>query len=230
MILRGCSSATRRKQCHGRVYYKDTRHQIVPVQVQGQTETDILSNMKLAAVCCSARKNSLRLKKQQKLNKITDMPSEKMRYTRRCMEDKPLTYIEQTPLKKEIELVFSKLNIDEDCDTIADLLLPYQENMCRYLISGNYADAVTILLKVLESLTYHFVEDEHYVYFDDLYAPDYVCEDMIKKIIDTIKSGKLPEVELRRLKEGLEKLKHSEAYKDYGTPYALYVWEKFEKS
>ena len=41
---------------HGRVYYKDTRHQIVPVQVQGQTETDILSNMKLAAVCCSARK------------------------------------------------------------------------------------------------------------------------------------------------------------------------------
>ncbi len=158
------------------------------------------------------------------------MPSEKMRYTRRCMEDKPLIYIEQTPLKKEIELVFSKLNIDEDCDTIADLLLLYQENMCRYLISGNYADAVTILLKVLESLTYHFVEDEHYVYFDDLYAPDYVCEDMIKKIIDTIKSGKLPEVEFRRLKEGLEKLKHSEAYKDYGVPYALYVWEKFEKS
>ena len=77
------------------------------------------------------------------------MPSEKMRYIRRRMEDKPRTDIELTPLKEGIELAFSKLNIDEDCGTIADLLLPYQENMYRYLISGNYSDAVTILLEVL---------------------------------------------------------------------------------
>ena len=185
--------------------------------------------MELTAVCCSARKNSLR-QKQQKLNKITDMPSEKMRYIRRRMEDKPRTDIELTPLKEGIELVFGKLNIDEDCGTIADLLLPYQENMCRYLISGNYADAVTILLEVLESLTYHFVEDEHYTYFDDMYSPDYVCEEMINAVIDAIKSGKLPEKELKRLKEELEKLKLTEAYKDYGAPYALYVWKKFEKT
>ena len=158
------------------------------------------------------------------------MPSEKMRYIRRRMEDKPRTDIELTPLKEGIELVFSKLNIDEDCGTIADLLLPYQENMYRYLISGNYAEAVSILLGVLESLAYHFVEDEHYTYFDDLYAPDYVCDEMMKGIIDAIKSGKLPKEELSRLKEGLEKLKQTEAYKDYGAPYALYVWEKFEKS
>jgi len=139
------------------------------------------------------------------------MPSEKMRYILRRMEDKPRTDIELTPLKEGIELVFSKLNIDEDCGTIADLLLPYQENMYRYLISGNYADAVTILLEVLESLAYHFVEDEHYTYFDDLYAPDYVCDEMMKAVIDAIKSGNLPEKELKRLKEGLVKLKRSEA-------------------
>ena len=151
-----------------------------------------------------------------------------MRYFRRRMEDKLCTDIELTPLKEEIELVFSKLNIDEDCGTIADLLLPYQENMCRYLISGNYANAITILLEVLESLAYHFVEDEHYIYFDDLYAPDYVCDEMMKAVISAVQSGNFPAEELQQLKNGLEKLKQTEAYKDYRAPYALYMWEKFE--
>ena len=46
VILKGCSSATRRKQCHGRVWYKDIRQQVVPVQVEGQTETDTQSFLK----------------------------------------------------------------------------------------------------------------------------------------------------------------------------------------
>ena len=113
--------------------------------------------------------------------------------------------------------------------TIVNLLAPYQQTVRESLSQGNYAEAVTILLEVLESLTYHFVEDEHYTYFDDLYAPDYVCDDMMKAVAVAIKNGKIPTEELQRLKEGLEKLKHSEAYKDYGVPYVLYLWEKFEK-
>ncbi len=158
------------------------------------------------------------------------MPSEKMRYLRQRMENKPRTDIELTPLKEGIEMMFSKLNIDEDCGTIADLLLPYQENMYRYLISGNYADAVTILLEVLESLTYHFVEDEHYTYFDDMYSPDYVCDEMMKKIIEAIQEGKVPVDELKRWEDGMERLMRTESYKEYGYPSALYLWEKFEKS
>ena len=95
------------------------------------------------------------------------------------------------------------------------------------LSQGNYAEAVTVLLEVLESLTYHFVEDEHYNYFDDMYSPDYVCQNMMEKVINAIESGIFPDAELQRLKDGLEKLKHTEAYEDYGVPYALDVWEKF---
>lgn len=133
-------------------------------------------------------------------------------------------------LKSEIEAIFSKSNIDEDCDTIASLLSHYRKAVRESLKQSNYTDAVTILIEVFGSLTYHFVEDEHYNYFDDMYSPDYVCEEMMKAVISAIKSGKLPEEELKRLKEGLKKLKLTEAYKDYGAPYALYVWEKFEKS
>ena len=152
-----------------------------------------------------------------------------MSYIRQRMKDKSRTDIELTPLKAKIETVFNKRNIDEDCDTIARLLSPYREVVRELLIQGNYAKAVTILLEVLESLTYHFVEDEHYNYFDDMYSPDYVCQDMIEAIINGIKNGNFPVAELQRLKDGLEKLKHTEAYEDYGVPYVLDVWEKFQR-
>ena len=152
-----------------------------------------------------------------------------MSYIRQRMKDKLRTDIELTPLKAEIEAVFSKRNIDEDLDTIANLLSPYRKTVCESISQGNYAEAVTVLLEVLESLTYHFVEDEHYNYFDDMYSPDYVCQDMMEAIIDSIKSGNFPAAELQRLKDGLEKLKHTEAYKDYSVPYVLDVWEKFQR-
>ena len=153
-----------------------------------------------------------------------------MKYIHQHMTDKLRTDIELTPLKAEIEAVFSKRNIDEDCDTIASLLSSYREAVRESLTQGKYAEAVTVLFEVLESLTYHFVKDEHYDYFNDMYSPDYVCQDMMEAVINTIKSGKLPDAELQRLKEGMEKLKHAEAYEDYGVPYSLYVWEKFRKT
>ena len=151
-----------------------------------------------------------------------------MSYIRQRMKDKPRADIEQTPLKAKIETVFNKRNIDEDCDTIANLLSPYQKKVHESISQGNYAEAVTILLEVLESLTYHFVEDEHYNYFDDMYSPDYVCQDMMEAIVSSIKSGNFPAAELQRLKDELGKLKDTEAYEDYGVPNALNVWEKFE--
>ena len=152
-----------------------------------------------------------------------------MSYIRQRMNNTSRTDIELTPLKAEIEAIFNESNIDDDCDTIASLLSPYQKAVRESLSQGNYAEAVTILLEVLESLTYHFVEDEHYNYFDDMYSPDYVCQDMMEAIIDAIKNVNFTAEELLRLKDGLEKLKHTEAYEDYGVPYVLDVWEKFQR-
>ena len=157
------------------------------------------------------------------------MVSEKLRYNRRYMEENPRTDIELTPLKTEIEAISSESNINEDCDTIARLLSPYREVVRELLSQGNYADAVTVLIEVLESLTFHFVEDEHYDYFDDMYSPDYVCQYMMEAVVDAIKNGNFPDEELQLLKEGLEKLTQTEAYEDYGAPFALDMWEMFEK-
>ena len=56
-----------------------------------------------------------------------------------------------------------------------------------------------------------------------------VCQDMMEAVIRSIKSGNFPGAELQRLQDGLEKLKRTEAYEDYGVPFALNVWEKFER-
>ena len=158
------------------------------------------------------------------------MPSEKMRYILRRLEEKPRTDIELTPLKTEIEAVFNKRNLDQDCNTISSLLSPYEETLREYLNTGNYADAITLLFEVLESLTYHFVEDEHYAYFDDMYSPDYECDEMIEKLIKTIQDGKVPADELKRWEDGMERLVQTESYKEYGYPSALYLWEKHRKN
>lgn len=154
------------------------------------------------------------------------MPSEKNRYIRQRIMDKSRTDIEQTPLKAGIETVFSKRNIDDDCGAIAHLLSPYLKTLRKSLSIGCYAEAVTVLLEVLESLTYHFVEDCHYEYFDDMYSPDYVCQDMMEAVIDALKRGNFPDEELKRLEEGLRKLMHTEAYRNYGVPYALDLWQR----
>ena len=60
----------------------------------------------------------------------------------------------------------------------------------------------------------HFVDDEHFCYFDDMYSPEYslqwIYEDIMKYDIDE-ESKKL-------LEEGHKEILKSECYQDYGYP------------
>ena len=51
---------------------------------------------------------------------------------------------------------------------------------------------------------------------------------MMKAVIDAIRSGHFPTKEIQRLKEGMERLKQTEAYEGYGAPFAIGEWEKFQ--
>lgn len=62
--------------------------------------------------------------------------------------DKQRTDVELTLLKAEIEAIFNESNIDENCDTIASLLLPYRKNIRESLSQGNFAKAVTVMLEI----------------------------------------------------------------------------------
>lgn len=156
------------------------------------------------------------------------MPSEKMRYINRRMAARSAirTDIEMTPLKEGIEKVFNPCNIDMDCNTIDDLLTPYKRQVKTLLDKGETDEAITIFLEILESLSYHFVKDEHYTYFDDMYCPDYTCNDMMRYFIEKINNGTIPDQAKQRLSAEIDKISKMEAYQGYGSPFCLSLWER----
>ena len=85
------------------------------------------------------------------------------------------------------------------------------------LDAGLFKQAVTMYLQLLKSMTKHFVEDEHYCYFDDMYSPKYslqwIYEDIMKYDID--------QESRRLLEDGHKEILQSECYEDYG--YQSYI-------
>ena len=140
------------------------------------------------------------------------------------------TNIEQSPLKREIESIFNPHNIDTDCDTIANLLCPIMDVINEEMSKGNYHQAFDTFLEILDSLSNHFVEDEHFCYFDDMYSPDYTCSDMLKSIIAQIKTGKVSSEDVEYLDKGISKIAAMEAYEEYGSPFCVMDWRKFMDS
>ena len=79
-----------------------------------------------------------------------------------------------------------------------------------------YADAVEMFLQLVDSMCYHFVADEHWNCFDDLYSPEYDadrCWAQIRGHLD-----KFPEALFDELEEGLIDLSVTEAFQDYCCP------------
>ena len=98
-------------------------------------------------------------------------------------------------LNPQYEAIFDARNIDEDCNKIADEI----NDVARMQI---------------QEMVNHFVDDEHFCYFDDMYSPEYslqwIYEDIIKYDIDE-ESRKL-------LEDGHKEILQSECYEEYGCP------------
>ena len=63
----------------------------------------------------------------------------------------------------------------------------------------------------------HFVEDEHWCYFDDMYSSEYTMQ----WIYESILKHDMDAGSLALLEEGHKEILHSECYEDYGCP--LYI-------
>ena len=82
------------------------------------------------------------------------------------------------------------------------------------LDAGLYKQAVTMYLQLLKSMCKHFVEDEHYCYFDDMYSPEYTMQ----WICEAIQKHEIDAESLALLDEGHKEILQSECYEDYGVP------------
>ncbi len=117
-------------------------------------------------------------------------------------------------LNPEYEKIFNPRHIDDNCNFIADKINHIGQQIDEILKAGMYKQAVTMYLQLLKSMTVHFVKDEHYCYFDDLYAPEYE----LKAIYENIKSFPIDEDCSNILFRGHTEILDSECYQDYGYP------------
>ena len=71
---------------------------------------------------------------------------------------------------------------------------------------------------MLDSLKVHYIQDEHWTYYDDLYFPDQAVSHIWKQFVPHIRLGKLAGEDLKILKGGLALIVQTEAYQNYGIP------------
>jgi hypothetical protein len=77
-------------------------------------------------------------------------------------------------LNPQYEAIFDSRNIDEDCNKIADEISDVARMQIKEILAvGMYKQAVTLYLQLLKSMVNHFVDDEHFCYFDDMYSLEY---------------------------------------------------------
>ena len=117
-------------------------------------------------------------------------------------------------LNPQYEKIFDPRNIDDDCNMIADLMSGEAALIKETMDNGLFKQAVTMYLQLLKAMCIHFVDDEHYCYFDDLYAPEYILQGLFEKL----QMCNLDFETAMILKEGHDEIMQTECYKEYGYP------------
>lgn len=123
------------------------------------------------------------------------------------------------PLNADYEMrIFNSRNIGWDCDEIWHLMLEENKRIERLVEQGDYQEAALRFMQMTKSMCRHFVEDEHYNYFDDMYSPEYAIDDLIDLFAGLDKTGKLPVETKEYLEKAWQEIKETECYQDYGLP------------
>ena len=117
-------------------------------------------------------------------------------------------------INPRFEQIFDVCNIDDECSKIAKLMSGEAELIKEAISTGLLRQAVTMYLQLLKAMCIHFVEDEHYCYFDDLYAPEYILQGIFEKL----QMQNLNVETAMLLKEGHDEIMQTECYKEYGYP------------
>ena len=123
------------------------------------------------------------------------------------------------PLNPDYETrIFNRRNIGWDCDQIWHLMLEENKRIERLAEQGDYQEAALRFMQMTKSMCRHFVEDEHYNYFDDMYSPEYAIDDLINLFVGLDKAGKLPVETKEYLEKAWQEIKETECYQDFGLP------------
>ena len=121
------------------------------------------------------------------------------------------------PLNEDYEKrIFASSNVDWEFMTIWHLMLQENERIEALANQGDYQIAALRFMQLTKSMCRHFISDEHYCYFDDMYSPEYAIDDLVDFFNGLANEGKLPDETKEYLKKAWQEIMESECHRDYG--------------
>lgn len=120
------------------------------------------------------------------------------------------------PLNEDYETrIFASSNVGWDCDLISYLMHDENERIMSLANRGEYQEAALRFMQLAKSMCRHFISDEHYCYFDDLYSPEYAIDDLVDFFNELANEGKLPDETKEYLKKAWQEIKETECHQNY---------------
>ena len=121
------------------------------------------------------------------------------------------------PLNEDYETrIFAGSNVDWDCTTIWHLMLQENKRIEALANGGDYQTAALRFMQLTKSMCRHFISDEHYCYFDDMYSPEYAIDDLVDFFNGLEEEGKLPDETKEYLHKAWQEIMETECHQDYG--------------
>ena len=117
-------------------------------------------------------------------------------------------------LNPRYEVIFDPKNIDPDCDRLAQLMYVEADCIKETLDAELYKQGVTMFLQLLKSMCEHFIKDEHWCYFDDMYSSVYT----MLWIYDAIMKYDIDAEAATLLKAEYDEIQKTECYDKYCCP------------
>ena len=117
-------------------------------------------------------------------------------------------YLEQT--------VFTRAHVDWECTTIGREVYALDREVKKNIDRGQSHEALLLFLQIVKSMCRHFISDEHWGMFDDVYDPDYSCMRMVDTLNNAYRSGKFTQADLDFFHEAWKEIEQMEAVWNYG--------------
>ena len=115
-------------------------------------------------------------------------------------------YLEQT--------VFDSSHIDWECMTIGRMINTLGSEVKNFLNEGKTHEALLLFLQTVKSMCRHYIKDEHYNYFDDMYDPDYSCMNIVDDLNEAYAKGKFSQSDLDFFHQAWKEIEQTEAYNE----------------
>ena len=117
------------------------------------------------------------------------------------------------PLNQYLEkTIFTRDNIDWECSRIGRKISELGVEVRKYLNRSQTHDALLLFMQIVKSMCRHYISDEHYNDFDDMYNPDYSCMSIVDDLNTAYAQGKFSQSDIGSFHEAWKEIEQTEAY------------------